>query len=64
MTKGRPLGRMTMRRVQVLAVIDAAALLGTRPTYCEIARRCEPPLFSGTDAKRIVRDIEMLRVSA
>lgn len=48
---------MTMRRVQVLAVIDAAALLGVRPTYCEIARRCNPPLYAATDARRIVREL-------
>jgi hypothetical protein len=49
MAKGRP----ATRRLQVLAVIDAAAVLGQTPSYGEIAR--QTGIKDWRDAKRICR---------
>ena len=55
--RGRPPGKMTMRRVQVLAIVEPAALMGQSLTFWQIAKRCQPPLSDPRDARRIVREL-------
>lgn len=56
--RGRPAGRMTHRRKQVLAEYVDAAASGERVSWAELARRCG--LHSYNDARRIIRDLERM----
>jgi len=54
--RGRPAGRMTHRRQQVLAELIDAAAQGERVGWARLARRCG--LYSFRDAQRIARDLK------
>lgn len=58
MSRGRPAGRMTHRRRQVLMAIADAAAEGRRPSLASVARRCG--LYDYRDARRIVRDLSRI----
>ena len=58
MSRGRPAGRMTHRRQQVLAEYQTAAAKGERISWAELARRTG--LYSYSDARRIMRDLKII----
>lgn len=58
MRKGRPPGKMTHRRQQVLAEYRTAAQNGERISWAELARRTG--LHSYNDARRIITDLRRI----
>lgn len=56
--RGRPTGRMTTRRQQVLAEYACMIADGKRVSWAELARRTG--LHSYNDARRIIRDLEKI----
>lgn len=56
--RGRPPGRMTHRRQQVLATYADAIAQGERVSWAELARRCG--LHSYNDARRIIMDLRRM----
>lgn len=55
MSKGRPSGRMTLRRRQALECITEAAVNGERLSLARIARQIG--VYDYRDARRIVGDL-------
>lgn len=56
--RGRPPGRMTHRRQQVLQTYAEAIASGQRVSWAELARRCG--LHSYNDARRIICDLKKI----
>lgn len=58
--RGRPAGRMTSRRWQVFQAYSATIDAGERLSWSRLARECG--LYDYREARRIVRDLERLRI--
>lgn len=58
MARGRPSGRMTQRRQQVLAAYVDRVANGERVSLAELARRCG--LYDYREARRVVADLRQL----
>lgn len=58
MNRGRPPGKMTRRRQQVLQAYSERVEMGERISLAELARRCH--LCDYREASRIVRDLKRM----
>jgi len=58
MARGRPAGKLTHRRQQVLSEISDAVAQGERVTLASLARRCG--LYDYRDARRVMGDLKRI----